>query len=100
MIRRPPRSTLFPSRRSSDLPSGLWSAASHRNVWHLNEDPGPGGFAEIKDSTLRSPGTAQANMTAADQIDAVIGKGTRFDGSDDQITFANKIGRASCRERV
>src|SRR5438477_4755465 len=34
MIRRPPRSTLFPSRRSSDLSVSLWSY--HRWTPHTN----------------------------------------------------------------
>src|SRR5207249_7838195 len=34
MIRRPPRSTLFPTRRSSDLQASLATAAVDRGAWH------------------------------------------------------------------
>ena len=68
-------------------PTALWS--DHYYVWHLAEDPGPGTAGGIRDSTGRAPGTAHSTMLSSDLVDAVIGKGIRFDGVDDEITFTN-----------
>jgi len=70
-------------------PATLWNG--HYYVWHLAQDPGPGGTSEIRDSTGRAHGTAHSSMATADLVDAVIGKGIHFDGSDDEIVFNNSF---------
>src|SRR4051794_41663110 len=61
MIRRPPRSTLFPTRRSSDLPrSGLPPACAHRRGISFQHPigGGPGRMLERSEehtSELQSP---------------------------------------------
>ena len=55
-------------------------------VWHLAEDPGPGGAGDIKDTTSNNNhGTAEASMTSGDSVTGKIGRGMDFDGSDDYI---------------
>ena len=64
--------------------------ADYESVWHLKEDPGPGGAGDIKDSTSNAVNaTAQASMVAGDSISAVVGNGMDFDGTDDELTFTN-----------
>jgi hypothetical protein len=62
-----------------------------RYVWHLSQDPGPGGAGDIKDATGTADATAHSSMTSADLIDAVAGKGIAFDGSNDALTFTNNL---------
>ncbi|UCF07811.1 MAG: DUF2341 domain-containing protein [Thermoplasmata archaeon] len=55
-------------------------------VWHLAEDPGPGGAGDIKDSTSNyNNGTAQGSMSSGDLIPGRIGYGIDFDGNNDYI---------------
>ena len=59
-------------------------------VWHLEEDPGPGGSGDIIDSTNQTNhGTAEASMTSADSVTGVMGNAIEFDGSDDLIDLGN-----------
>jgi hypothetical protein len=60
-------------------------------VWHLSQDPGPGATGEIKDSTTGNDGTAHSSMQSSDLVAGQIGDAIDFDGSDDEITFANSI---------
>lgn len=54
-------------------------------VWHMSQDPSTGG-ACIKDSTSNEKhGTPYGSMTNTDLVDANVGKGLDFDGSDDYI---------------
>ena len=60
-------------------------------VYHLSQDPSTGG-ACIKDSTSNEKhGTPYGSMTSTDLVDANVGKGLDFDGSDDYITIPNAI---------
>jgi len=56
----------------------VWSNG-YVGVWHLKEDPGPGGAGDIKDSTSnQNNGTAAALMTSADLVTGKIGGGLNF----------------------
>jgi len=60
---------------AQENPTGVWDD-DYRVVWHLNEDSSPS-----QDSTVNgNNGTWGAGKTAADLTDAMIGKGTDFDG--------------------
>ena len=72
----------------AQTPAALWPTGT--GVYHLDEDPGPGGAGDIKDSDGTSNnGTADASMTAGDLVTGQIGKAIDFDGSDDYIDFAS-----------
>jgi hypothetical protein len=65
---------------------------NYQAVWHLNEDPGPGGAGDIKDSTSNgNNGTADTSMTSDDLVDTDVkmGQAIEFDGTDDKITFGS-----------
>jgi hypothetical protein len=68
--------------------AGVWTAGT--GVWHLDDDPGPGGANDIKDSDATpNNGTAEASMTSGDLVTGQIGNGIDFDGGDDFIDFAS-----------
>ena len=69
-------------------PSTLWSG--HFYVWHLSQDPGPGGANQIRDATGRAHATAASSMSSSDLVDAVVGKGINFSGSTD-LSFTNSF---------
>src|SRR5258708_38357554 len=57
MIRRPPRSTLFPTRRSSDLLGGARRADLQRlrgSALHGRDPQGPQGGRRVRQPTARS----------------------------------------------
>src|SRR5665647_3081593 len=69
-----------PALAASENPAAVWS--THTAVWHLAQDPGPGGLGDIKDSSPAGRhGTATAAMTSADLVSTVIGKGLHFVGT-------------------
>ena len=63
----------------------VWDS-SYKGVWHLKEDPGPGGTGDIKDSTSNdSDGTALPGMTSDDLVDTQIYKGYDLDEDGDGV---------------
>ncbi|MEQ8786456.1 MAG: DUF2341 domain-containing protein [Pirellulaceae bacterium] len=67
--------------------AGVWSSGI--GVWHLDDDPGPGGAGDIKDSDATPlNGTAASSMTSGDLVAGKIGDAIEFDGVDDYIDFA------------
>ena len=66
--------------------AGVWPAGI--GVWHLANDPGPGGAGDIKDADA-SPlnGTAEATMTSADLVTGRVGNATHFNGTGGSIDF-------------
>ena len=66
--------------------AGVWPAGI--GVWHLANDPGPGGAGDIKDADA-SPlnGTAEATMTSADLVTGRVGNAINFDGTAGLIDF-------------
>ncbi|MDA2924990.1 DUF2341 domain-containing protein, partial [Acidobacteria bacterium AH-259-L09] len=74
---------------SSQNATGVWDA-NYLGVWHLNQDPGPGGADDMADSTSNANhATAAASMVTADLVDAKIGQGIDFDGLGDVIEDAD-----------
>lgn len=74
-----------PTVGNQEDPINVWDA-DFVGVWHLKEDPGPGGAGDIKDSTSNANhGTADASMTPGDLVAAQVGDGIEMDGSDDLI---------------
>ncbi len=68
--------------------AGVWDAG-YQGVWHLNQAPN-GAAGEIVDSTIHdNDGTTEGGMTAADLVDARIGKGLDFDEIDDLVRVAD-----------
>ena len=69
--------------------ANVWDA-NYEAVWHLEEDPGPGGAGDIKDATSHANhGTADASMTAGDQVTGMVGGSLDFDGNNDYVSMAN-----------
>jgi hypothetical protein len=55
-------------------------------VYHLHQDPGPGGAGEIGDATSNArDGTAEPSMTDLDSVAGQIGRAIDLDGSNDVI---------------
>jgi MSHA biogenesis protein MshQ len=69
-------------------PEAVWTA-DFLAVWHLQQDPGPGGAGEILDATSRNQdGTAGIQMAPTDLVPARTGRGLTFNGVDKFIDFA------------
>src|SRR2546430_12187733 len=82
MIRRPPRSTLFPTRRSSDLLPLQLSRRLYVDPVPLKHTPRPAGI---------SPGCPGSRDAAAGGCIALPGedrKSTRLNSSHSQISYA------------
>jgi MSHA biogenesis protein MshQ len=79
----------------AQTPEAVW-AADHLAVWHLQQDPGPGGADEIRDATGgEHDGTADAQMEPDDSVPAQVGRGIRFDGASDALSFGSmNVGNA------
>jgi hypothetical protein len=55
------------------------------SVWHLEEDPGPGGADDILDSTeYANHGTASSNMVSGDLVAAQVQNGIDFAGTGEE----------------
>jgi len=64
---------------------GVWSNG-YAGVWHLDQDPGPGGAGDMQDSSASgNNGTAAPSMSSADQVAGWMGSGMLFDGNDDYV---------------
>ncbi|MFH1521786.1 MAG: DUF2341 domain-containing protein, partial [archaeon] len=71
--------------------TGVWDS-NFVMVQHMQEDPGPGGAGDIVDSTkYDNDGTAEASMTADDQVAGQIDGSLDFDGVDDYIGVPDDI---------
>ncbi|MFC1610391.1 DUF2341 domain-containing protein [Myxococcota bacterium] len=68
-------------------PSEVWSP-HHVGVWHLNEQPSPGGVAF--DSTDNAINHAmESGMTVDDQVQGKVGHALHFDGNDGDVLVAD-----------
>ena len=81
-----------PDQAGSLNPRDVWTN-DFVAVWHLAQNPGPGGAGDIVDSTTGNDGTAR-NMQANDLVTGRVGNALDFDGSNDEITFDNPISGA------
>ena len=63
----------------------VWTS-SYLGVWHMSQDPGPGGNGDIKDASANNRnGTAETTMAPTNLVMAQIGNGIQFDGTVDFI---------------
>lgn len=69
-------------------PASVFSA-SFNAVWHLDDALAT---QVVADARGAHPGTAIGGLDATNQVPARVGGGISFDGSDDEITFANDLG--------
>ncbi len=69
--------------------AGIWESGI--GVYHLDEDPGPGGAGDIKDSDgTANDGTAEASMVSGDLVAGQIGDAIDFDDALNQyVEFAS-----------
>ena len=58
-------------------------------VYHLSQDPSNGGACILDSTSNKNHGTPHGGMTSSNLVDANIGKGLEFDGSDDCINCGN-----------
>lgn len=73
----------------AQTPEDAWGP-EYLAVWHLQQDPGPGGAGDIRDATSRDhDGTADAQMEPGDSVPAQIGRGLQFDGASDVLSFGS-----------
>ncbi len=73
-----------PALSDNQDPAGVW--AGHTAVWHLSQDPGPGGSGDIRDSAGTNHGTASSGMQSSDLVAGVIGRGLQFAGNGTGVT--------------
>jgi len=67
----------------------VWDS-NYALVYHMAQDPNGDVADSIKDSTSNeNDGTPVGSMTTADLVDAYIGKGLEFDGSNDYISVGD-----------
>src|SRR5688572_31180515 len=90
MIRRPPRSTLFPSRRSSDLTYSITGGADAA-LFTINATTGALSFTSARD--FETPTDADTNNSYVVTVTASDGtrtdrKSTRLNSSHSQISYA------------
>ena len=72
-----------PARVATDV----W-ATDFTGVWHLQQDPGPGGNGDIRDATANHhDGTAQPTMAPNNLVAAEVGPGFYFDGVEDYLNY-------------
>ncbi len=72
-------------------PTNVWDS-NYQGVWHLAEDPGPGGAGDIKDSTSNGNDlTADPLMTSADLVDGQIDGAIEFDGVDGFLSGGDAV---------
>ena len=77
-----------PALADNQDPAGTW--VGNTAVWHLAQDPGPGGAGDIKDSAGTNHGTASTGMQSGDLVAGAVGRGLQFPGTGTGIT-ANAI---------
>lgn len=70
-------------------PSGVWSNG-FASVWHLEQSPAAGQDA-VLDSAGSRHGTGSGSLNADDLVAASLGRGVRFEGGTDEITFSNPL---------
>jgi hypothetical protein len=76
-----------PSSLTPKPPQSVW-IANYLAVWHLNQDPDLGHNGDIKDATIADRnGTAAMAFDSSDSAPAQIGRGIRFDGSNESLHF-------------
>ncbi len=68
-------------------PEAVWTA-DFLGVWHLHQNPGPGGAGEIRDATNGNRGGTAVNMESTDLVPARIGRGFTFNGADEYLDFS------------
>jgi hypothetical protein len=74
-----------PALNDAQNAAGTW--AGYAGVYHLSQDPGPGGLGEIRDSSPGARhGTATTVMTSADRVPAIVGNGYRLPGNGAGVT--------------
>ncbi|MCH7876528.1 MAG: DUF2341 domain-containing protein, partial [Gemmatimonadetes bacterium] len=74
----------FQGNVTSNGVTGVWDD-NYEGIWHLNEDPS-GSAPQMQDGTSNNnDGSSNGSMTSGDRVDAKIGKGIDFDGSNDWI---------------
>jgi hypothetical protein len=67
-------------------PGAVWTA-DFLGVWHLHQNPGPGGAGEIRDATSGNRDGTAMNMESTDSVPARIGRGLSFNGMDEYLDF-------------
>src|SRR5688572_31364818 len=84
MIRRPPRSTLFPTRRSSDLSKLIRVVATRKEcaLAARREDDRSIKWTSVLESKQSSDNTSETPLTRLDR------KSTRLNSSHSQISYA------------
>ncbi len=76
----------------------VWTS-DYRAVQHMNEDPSGAAPQMVDSTTNNQDGTSSGSMSSADLVSAKIGKGTDFDGTDDQVDVEDvSTGSASLKD--
>jgi len=84
------------------IPEQVWTS-SFLGVWHLSQDPGPGGAGDILDASANNrDGTAETTMATTNLVMGQIGNGIQFDGNSSIPTRLSRTtsGRAATSSSV
>jgi hypothetical protein len=68
----------------------VWDSG-YLGVWHFNEDPSGAAPQMLNSVSANVDGTSVGTMLTEDLVNAKIGKGLQFDGSNDKITFGTGL---------
>src|SRR2546426_10447518 len=98
MIRRPPRSTLFPYTTLFRSPDSAEGRAGRFKTAQTAHRDGAGAIADIMLPKLLSPAAVQGKPDLVQKVRAMM-TGAPVTGIAGDL-MAMEIGRASCRERV
>jgi hypothetical protein len=64
------------------------TANSFVGAWHLNNNPS-GTAPQLADAAGNLPGTSYGSMPSTDLVNGIVGKGIKFDGTNDYLDFGN-----------
>ena len=80
-----------PAEDSTYGKENAWNP-NYKMVQHMNQDPSGSAPQMIGSTSNNVDGTSVGSMTTGDLVDAQIGKGVNFDGSDDRIDVGTGAG--------
>jgi MSHA biogenesis protein MshQ len=75
-----------PAPAPAQAPEAVWTA-DYLGVWHLQQDPAVGGPGNIRDATSGNLDGTAMDLDANDSVDAKIGRGLSFNGTDEHVNF-------------
>ncbi|MCK9325575.1 MAG: LamG domain-containing protein [Bacteroidales bacterium] len=79
-----------PAADSTYGSENVWNS-SYKAVYHLSQDPSGSGACILDSTSNDNHGTPAGTMLTADLVDAKLGKGLDFDGTDDYVSVVSTL---------